>query len=223
MKKQIKPGFFGVTATADAFRNVFDIKNEQYLASGKKADVVFFGDSITEHWELELYFNPNTLKINRGIGGDTTVFAAMRFEADALQIDAENIVILLGINDLIKTAPDLWWRRPGADIEKILSDIEKSFIDMLKKCSGKKVYICSILPQNIAPPFDREVFKSLVLKANEILKKLCDEFNAEYVDYYSKLQKDDLLPDDLSHDGIHPNGKCYKIMADLLKDRIRIL
>lgn len=223
MKEQIKPGFFGVTATADSLRNVFDIKNEQYLSSGKKADIVFFGDSITQHWELDLYFNLNALKLNRGIGGDITEHAARRFDADVLQLDASNIVILLGINDLIKTAPDLWWRRPGEDPEKIISDIEKNFRDMLSKCNDKKVYICSVLPQSIAPPFERNVFKNLILRVNSILKALCFEYGAEYVDYYSALQKDDFLPDELSHDGIHPNGKCYKIMADILKSMIDIL
>ena len=40
MKKQIKPGFFGITAPADAKRVEFDIMNDQCLCSGKKADVV---------------------------------------------------------------------------------------------------------------------------------------------------------------------------------------
>ena len=223
MKEQIIPGFFGTSASADVRRTEFDILNEQYLTSDKKADVVFFGDSITQHWDLNLYFNPNVLKMNRGIGGDNTVHAAMRFDADVLQLDAEIIVMLLGINDLLTTAPDLWWRRPGANPNIVMQKIEESFRDMLNKCKDKKVYICSLLPQNIAPPYDKEGFKRLILKTNKILKDICKEYGAEYVDYYSVLQKDDLLPDELSHDGIHPNGKCYKIMADILKEKIDIL
>ena len=135
----------------------------------------------------------------------------------------EIIVMLLGINDLLTTAPDLWWRRPGANPNIVMQKIEESFRDMLNKCKDKKVYICSLLPQNIAPPYDKDGFKRLILKTNKILKDICKEYGAEYVDYYSVLQKDDLLPDELSHDGIHPNGKCYKIMADILKEKIDIL
>ena len=223
MKEQIKPGFFGIDAPADGRRREFDILNEQYLYSKKQADVVFFGDSITQHWDLNLYFNPNVLKMNRGIGGDRTFHAARRFDADVLQLDAKIIVILLGINDLILTAPDLWWREPGADKDDIIKGIEENFKEMLQKSKDKDVYISSLLPQNIAPPFDKFEFKDMILKTNNILKKLAKEYGAEYVDYYSALEKDGLLPDDLSSDGIHPNGKCYEIMANLLKEKIDIL
>lgn len=224
MKEQIKPGFFGKTVAADNRRIEFDIRNHQYLYMGKKADIVFLGDSITQIWDLELYFNQNTLKINRGIGGDTTVYAAKRFEADVLQLEAEKLVILLGINDILTIHPDLWHKLPGRDPEEVLSEIEASFRDMLERCEGKQVYICSILPQSLCEPYDRKLFEKTILAANEILKKLCDEFGAEYVDYYGAIEKDyDGLPPELSHDGVHPNGKGYAMMAKVLKEKISIL
>lgn len=223
MKTLIKPGFFGIQASADARRREFDILNEQYLYSDKTADIIFFGDSITQYWDLNLYFDPNILKMNRGIGGDRTVYAAKRFDADVLQLDAKIIVILLGINDLLSTAPDLWWKSPGQDVDAVMKSMEESFRNMLSKCEEKEVYICSLLPQNIAPSFDREAFKKMILKTNEMLQKLCLEYNAEYVDYYSALEQDGFMPGDLSNDGIHPNGKCYEIMANILKEKIAIL
>ncbi len=223
MKKQIKPGFFGVTAYADTKRMEFDSRNEQFLHSGKKADVVFFGDSITQNWDLELYFNQSALKINRGIGSDTTVFAAKRFDADALQLEPSYIVILLGINDLLKIAPDLWNKMPGADPDEIVCQIEKSFRDMLSKCNGIKVYICSVLPQSLCPPYDRQLFDRYIVKTNCILKDLCVEYGAEYVDYYAEVAKDGLLPEELTPDGVHPNAKGYDIMAKLLKEKVSIL
>ncbi len=223
MKKQIKPGFFGITAFADTKRREFDIRNEQFLHSGKKADVVFFGDSITQNWDLELYFNQSALKINRGIGSDTAVFAAKRFDADVLQLEPSYIVILLGINDLLKIAPDFWNKEPGADPEEILSQIEKSFRDMLSKCSGEKVYICSVLPQSLCLPYDRELFDKYIVKTNCILKDIAKEYSVEYVDYYSEMAKDSLLTDGFTPDGVHPNAMGYDIMSKLLKERITIL
>lgn len=223
MKKQIKPGFFGITAPADAKRVEFDIMNDQCLCSGKKADVVFFGDSITQHWELELYFNPSVLKINRGIGSDSTEFAAKRFEADVLQLDPEVIVILLGINDLLRIAPNLWYRWPGAEPDDVISDIEANFREMLSKSEGKKVYICSVLPQSLCPPYDRELFEKSIVRTNNILKSLCNEYGAKYVDYYSALCVDGGLPDDMTPDGVHPNGRAYEVMANVLKKEVEIL
>lgn len=223
MKKQIKPGFFGINAPADAKRIEYDIMNEQYLYINKKADVVFFGDSITQHWELELYFNPLTLKINRGAGSDYTVHAAKRFEADVLQLDPKAIVILLGINDLLKAAPNLWLKLPGENPDKIIADIESSFRDMLSKGKDKEVYVCSILPQSLCLPYDREFFDKLIVKTNNILKGLCHEYGAVYVDYYSALCVGGGLPDNMTSDGVHPNGKAYEIMANILKEKVKML
>ncbi len=223
MKQQIKPGFFGINAAADLRRREFDIMNEQYLYCDKKADVVFFGDSITQHWELELYFNNSVLKINRGIGSDCTTFAAKRFEADVLQLQPKSVVILLGINDLLTTAPDLWWKCPGEDVDKVVCNIESNFRFMLSKCTDLKVYVCSVLPQNLCAPFDSNFFCEQILKVNDILKNLCSEYNATYVDYYSALECDGKLPEDMSVDGVHPNGKAYEIMANVLKKEVDIL
>ena len=223
MKEQIYPGFFGNTVPADGMRFVFDIKNHQCLSCGRSVDVVFFGDSITQHWELELYFNPATLKINRGIGSDSTRYAAKRFEGDVLQLDPKAIVILLGINDLIRVSPNFWYRRPGADPDKVISEIEKNFRDMLSRCDGKQVYVCSILPQSLCAPHDRKLYESLIIRTNGILKALCNEYGAVYVDYYSAMVIDGGLPDELSPDGVHPNGNGYAIMAEVLKKHVDIL
>ena len=223
MKEQIKPGFFSQNIAADARRREFDVKNEQCLHLGKKVDVVFFGDSITQIWEIELWFNRNCLKINRGIGSDTTVYAAKRFEADVLQLKPSAIVILLGINDLLTVAPNLWYREAGADLEMVISNIENNFKDMLSKCKNEKVYICSILPQSLCRPYDRELFEKLIIRTNNILKNLCSEYGAEYVDYYSALCVNGGLPDDMTSDGVHPNAKAYEIMANKLKEKVEIL
>ena len=223
MKEQIKPGFFSRNIAADVRRREFDVKNEQCLHLGKKVDVVFFGDSITQIWETEAWFNRDIIKINRGIGGDNTFYAATRFEADVLQLEPEIIVILLGINDLLKVAPNLWDREPGADPETVISNIEKNFRDMLSKCENEKVYICSILPQSLCEPYDRELFDRLIVRTNEILKNLCDEYGAEYVDYYSALCVNGGLPDDMTSDGVHPNAKAYEVMAKVLKEKVEIL
>ena len=225
MKEQIKPGFFGVNVAADVRRVEFDAKNQQYLHLGKKADVVFFGDSITQLWETDLYFNPDCVKINRGINGDTTVYAAKRFDADVIQIEPESVIILLGINDLLLTAPDLWNKIPGADAEEIVLRIETNFREMLSKCARKniKAYVCSVLPQSLCEPFDRKHFAAYILKINEILKALCAEYSAEYVDYYSAVAENDLLPERFTPDGVHPNAECYDIMAEILKEKVELL
>ena len=223
MRDLIKPGFFGTTVPADTKRFEFDIRNHQLISSGRNADVVFFGDSITQHWELDLYFNPSLLKINRGIGSDSTRYAAKRFDADVLQLEPKVVVILLGINDLIRVSPNFWYRRPGANPDSVIEEIETNFRDMLKKCTGREVYICSVLPQTLCEPHDRVLYDKLIVRTNVILKNLCDEFGATYVDYYSAMCVDGGLPDELTDDGVHPNGNGYAIMAKVLKEAAEML
>ena len=223
MSQLIKPGFFSVNASADTKRRGFDIMNVEYLCSGQQADILFFGDSITDYWDLELYFNRNVLKINRGIGGDTTFFASKRFDADFMQLNIPRLVILLGTNDIMRIAPDLWWRAPGADPEVVVSELEYNYRNMLSKCKDKEVYLCSVLPLSLCKPYDRKEFDKCVVKVNDVLKTLCAEFDAEYIDYYSALEVNGELPDDYTSDGVHPNGKAYAIMANTLKEKVTIL
>jgi len=67
------------------------------------ASTVFFGDSITELWQVEAYFVPSGgILLNRGIGGDITPDMAKRFDADVIQLQPRNVVILAGTNDVAR-------------------------------------------------------------------------------------------------------------------------
>src|SRR5205085_10858623 len=61
--------------------------------------VVFFGDSITELWNLDQFF-PHQPYVNRGIIGQTTSQMVLRFHQDVVQLKPRSVVILGGINDL---------------------------------------------------------------------------------------------------------------------------
>lgn len=121
MAEIIKPGRFGSTVAADSLRTTFDIQNEQLVSENKNVDFVFIGDSITCYWQLNLYFSELGFIINRGIGGDSTEYILKRSDADVFQLKPKNVVYLAGINDLLTTAPDLWWRKKGADKQTVIS------------------------------------------------------------------------------------------------------
>src|SRR5208282_3647037 len=60
--------------------------NAALQLAGPDADrVVFFGDSITEGWDLEEHF-PGKPHINRGIGAQTTPQMLIRFRQDAMAL-----------------------------------------------------------------------------------------------------------------------------------------
>lgn len=61
--------------------------------------VIFFGDSITDGWNLDQYF-PGKGYINRGISGQTTSQMLLRFEQDVIRLKPAAVVVLAGTNDI---------------------------------------------------------------------------------------------------------------------------
>jgi len=61
--------------------------------------VVFFGDSITDDWNLAESF-PGKPYINRGISGQTTSQMLVRFRQDVINLQPRVVVMLAGTNDI---------------------------------------------------------------------------------------------------------------------------
>jgi len=220
-RELIKPGMFGYAVAADSRRTEFDFSNEQLLHLDKKIHYLFLGDSITHLWNLNAYFDNQKFLENRGICGDTSTYLLKRFDADCIQLQPQCAIIMIGTNDITRTEPDLWWKTPGEEVEKVFKEYQDNILQMVKKCelAGIDVVLCSVPPSTIAPPSDRERRWKMTDQMNEFLKSL----GRTYVDYHSVLTRDGRnLPEDLSLDGIHPNAKAYVLMAEKLKEVLDI-
>ncbi len=98
--------------------------------------VVFFGDSITDIWQLDQYF-PDKPYVNRGIGGQTTPQMLVRFRQDVIDLHPKVVVILAGTNDIAgNTGPML-----SEDIEANYSTLAE-----LARLHGIRVVFASVLP-----------------------------------------------------------------------------
>lgn len=217
----IKPGNFGSSCSTDALRLAFDIRNEQLIYNNAEIDYLFIGDSITQYWELDAYFKTDKILINRGIGGDRSEFLLRRFDADCVQLKPKNVIVLIGTNDIFSCEDDLWWRTKGADMETVLERYKSNIKGIIEKCDKNNInlYLCSIIPSTIAPPFDREKRWALTDKMNEFLKST----GKPYINYFDALTEDGKnIIYDCSPDGIHANAKGYEIMAKVLKETINL-
>ena len=220
-KELIKPGMFGMTVAADARRMDFDFSNEQLLYLEKKIDYLFIGDSITQLWNLRAYFDTDKFLENRGIGGDTSTYLLKRFDADCIQLQPKSAIIMIGTNDITRTEPDMWWKTPGEEVEVVFKEYQDNILQMVNKCeqAGIEVILCSVIPSTIAPPFDRDRRWEMTDRMNDFLKSL----GKTYVDYHSILTRDGRnLPEEFSLDGIHPNAKAYVLMAEKLKEAVKM-
>lgn len=190
----IRPGYFGKAVSADSRRMDFDFANEQVLYLKKRPDILFIGDSITQLWDLNASFGESgKFLVNRGISGDTSEYMLKRFDADVIQLKPKLVILMVGTNDITATHNDPWWRTTGEDKETVLINTQNNIRAMVEKCKANniEVALCSIIPSDIAAPYDKEIRWELTARLNNFIEKLCIENDMKYIDYHSRLCKSD--------------------------------
>lgn len=183
-------------------------------AWGRESDgrrVIFFGDSITQGWDLDHSF-PGTGYVNRGISSQTTAQMLLRFRQDVVALKPQVVVILAGTNDIAEnTGPTT------------LKEIEDNLMSMadLAKINGIRVVLCSILPTGQYPwrtavqPIEKIAAINSWLAAYAIAHKLI------YIDYFSVMEDGKhWMRSDLSPDGVHPNAVGYAVMKTVAEPAI---
>lgn len=173
--------------------------------------VVFLGDSITEAWDLSVFFKGKPY-VNRGISGQTTPQILLRFRQDVIALKPGIVVVLAGTNDIAEnTGPT-----PLGTIEDNL----KSMVDLARE-NGVRPILASVLPAAVYPwrPEIQPIEKILAL--NQWMEEYAATEGIGYLDYYSAMVNDQHgLKPEFSDDGVHPNEAGYTIMAPLVADAI---
>uniref|UniRef100_B8HVA2 Lipolytic protein G-D-S-L family n=1 Tax=Cyanothece sp. (strain PCC 7425 / ATCC 29141) TaxID=395961 RepID=B8HVA2_CYAP4 len=170
--------------------------------------VIFFGDSITEFWDLATAF-PNQPYINRGIAGQTTAQLLLRLRQDVLSLSPKVVLVHAGTNDIAgNTGP--------MTLQMIINNYI-SIAELADK-NGIGIIFASVLPihdnSGIKQSHWRSPAKIQIL--NSWLKQYCEACHHIYLDYYSSMvDEKGMLRPELSDDGLHPNQKGYEVMAFL--------
>lgn len=176
--------------------------------------VVFMGNSITEGWsEKDSSFFSGRPYINRGISGQTTPQMLVRFRQDVIDIQADVVVILAGINDIAhNTGPT----KVSTIFGNIVSMVE------LARSNNIKVVICTVLPAHdfYWRPGLQPAEK--IVELNGLLKNYATQNHIPFVDYYSPMVNEKMgLKVEYSNDGVHPTLDGYKVMEPLVEAKIR--
>lgn len=224
-RKTVRPGYLSQTVRADERRMEFDCKNETVVQKNWDVDLVFIGDSITQMWELPVYFGEYHLRIlNRGIGGDRTCSLLHRFYADAVQLRPKAVVLMAGINDSWDLEFDYWKQEEGKTLETVLKEALFNMEQILQMAEreGIAVVLCSILPTCMEWTNHEKERQEYVRLYNAGLKKLSQKYNMEFADYYLAFTAEDgrSLRKELSMEGLHPNVLGYDKMAEILKSTV---
>ena len=173
--------------------------------------VVFLGDSITEAWDLSVFFKGKPYG-NRGISGQTTPQILLRFRQDVIALNPDIVVILAGTNDIAENS--------GPTPLGAIEDNLKSMVD-LARMNGVHPILASVLPAAIYPwrPEIRPIEK--ILGLNQWMKEYAATEGIGYLDYYSAMVNDQHgLKPEFSGDGVHPNEVGYTVMASIAADAI---
>lgn len=174
--------------------------------------------------------------VNSGIGGNTTQQAVARFEKDVLQHNPDLVVIQYGIND---SAVDVWRDPPATQSRVALEQYDANLRKMIRQLKEKQVAVILMTPNSLRwiprmqklygkPPYDPadpQGFNVLLKSYAAAVRKIAKEEHVPLVDVYAAFEKYDKQPnqaaDDLLLDGMHPNTKGQRMVADLLLPQIK--
>jgi lysophospholipase L1-like esterase len=185
--------------------------------------VVFFGDSITQGWDLVTSF-PNSHYLNRGIRGQTSSDMLVRFREDVLALQPMAVVILAGVNDFGE-------HNQGGDDndDHKLAHLEANFQTMaeLAQLHNIRPVFVSLLPLHAYTKDAQRVYHlvspGMIIVANKWLREYCAIRHYRYIDVYSAMvDQRGMLRKELSDDGIHPNAAGYKVMASVFPADLQV-
>jgi endoglucanase len=172
-------------------------------------DLLFLGDSITEHWPenfLDETFS-GYKTANFGIGGDMTQNLLWRLRNGSTgQLDPQIVVIMIGVNNFYfaGNGPEEIFRGVQADLEQVKTSFPNAHIVLL-----------GILPYGEKADTAERIE---VIETNTLLARLGQDPRVEFHDIGKAfLQPDGSISKEIMGDHLHPTEKGYSVFARELK------
>ena len=175
--------------------------------AAEQGAIVFFGDSITEQWNLPNYF-PKLRIANRGIAGDTTRGMLCRLRDNVLDLHPKAIVLLGGINDL--------FHPPLGTPEAIAINVRSMLEQIHAATPSTPVLVCEIFPS-------KSMATGIVRTANAAVDKVVADFpNAYRVRTHDGFLNSDGMQNAsfFTTDGTHLNPAGYAVWQTILKPEL---
>lgn len=181
--------------------------NPYQVEFGPADNFVFLGDSITDFYPLDEYYE-NIPVVNSGISGNKTTDILGQLDARVYQYNPTKVILLIGTNDLAEDS-DLAEKQVLENIKKIVSSIRKN-----RSCA--QIYIQSIYPVN------KSVNASMVgnrnpdriKRINKKLNSYCKKEKLTFINMYEHLvDENNNLKEKYTEDGLHLNSLGYVVVT----------
>lgn len=168
-----------------------------------KADIVFFGDSLTYYGDFASVF-PNMAVCNLGLRGDT--IQGMIDRVEQVQVLQPKLVFLMaGINDVNNIPTD--------EFELLYNCLLEAIIQRLPKVT---LIVQSILPVNSMDFCSLRCNNEQIYQVNQVIQKLAFNNRVKHIDLYELYIQNGFLNSDMTIDGIHLKPDSYTIWYDFL-------
>lgn len=168
-----------------------------------KADIVFFGDSLTYYGDFASVF-PDKVVCNLGLRGDT--IQGMIDRVEQVKVLQPKVVFLMaGINDIMSFG---------------LKEFSKQYEGLVVKLS-RQLFGLELIVQLMLPVNDRDFpincnTKQIIIYNKEIVG-ISKKYKFKLIDLFSLYLVDGVLPKEETDDGIHLKKEKYKKWYDTLK------
>ncbi|MDH6023865.1 SGNH/GDSL hydrolase family protein [Vibrio splendidus] len=166
------------------------------------ADLVMFGDSITE-WAPWADIFRDISMVNRGLAGDTTTGMLRRIDT-TLNVKPKLVCFMAGINDLAQ----------GYDVDHIY----QNYIDMLKVWQENDIRI--LVQSTLYVGSKLQGLNPSVELLNTKISEYCAQQGIAFLDVNSVLSPNQLLSNAYSCDDLHLNAKAYQVWAEVLQPTV---
>lgn len=190
---------------------VLSLQKKQRILNIKYGDIIYLGDSITEYYDFNRYYNYPIVK--SGISGYKTDDILNNLDSMVFNYNPKKIFLLIGTNDLVKKDPDY-----------IIDNIKKIVEKIKEKKPNAKMYIESVYPVNntdnekISHKMVKNRNNEDIKKINEGIKSYCEQENITYIDMYKVLADEEgNLKLEYTIEGLHMSDEAYEVISKELK------
>lgn len=171
-----------------------------------KADIVFFGDSLTYYGDFASVF-PDKIVCNLGLRGDT--IQGMINRVDQLRmLQPKQVFLMAGINDVSRVTAD--------EFEMLYNSLLDSISRALPKAN---IIVQTMLPVN-NQDFSISCDNIQIDACNSEIIKIAEKRKLNCVDVHALYVEDGRLPLKMTRDGLHIIQEFYSKWMRLLESKL---
>jgi Lysophospholipase L1 and related esterases len=182
--------------------------------------IVCLGDSLTagmdrndpSHWINILQKEAVHTYVNKGICGDTSGGMLARFYRDVVEEEARCVILMGGENDFIMGADG------GVVQSNLMAMVHQAFFFQIVPVIGIPIILDPAIVRKDWAAFTN--FGEIVQKTKEYrawIYRFAETFHVEVLDFQKAFERSVVGEwKDYFSDGVHPNEKGNRIMADLI-------